>query len=78
MKTQLFDRLTPEALEKFNSLPEENQLKIREILDKYISWSDFTLSDAIWLAFYFQLTGFNTLPFTRLFEEAKTQDQWKQ
>jgi len=75
MKTILFDRLTPEALEKFNSLPEENQLKIREILDKYISWSDFSLFDAIWLAFYYQLTGFNTLPFTRLFEEAKIQDQ---
>jgi hypothetical protein len=75
MKTSLFDRLTPEAMEKFSSLPEENQLKIREILDKYESWSDFSLYDAIWLAFYFQLMGFNTLPFTRLFEETKTQDQ---
>jgi len=75
MKTPLFDRLMPEAMEKFNSLPEENQLKIREILDKYESWSDFSLYDAIWAAFYFQLTGFNTTPFIRLFEETKTQDQ---
>ena len=75
MKTPLFDRLMPEAMEKFNSLPEENQLKIREILDKYESWSDFSLYDAIWLAFSFELTGFNTTPFIRLFEGTKTQDQ---
>jgi len=75
MKTPLFDRLTPGALEKFSSLPEENQLQIREILDKHESWSNFSLYDAIWLAFYFELMGFNTLPLTRLFEETKTQDQ---
>jgi len=75
MKTPPFDCLTPEAMEKFNSLPEKNQLKIREILGNYESWSDFSLYDAIWLAFSFELMGFNTLPLTRLFEETKIQDQ---
>jgi len=74
MKTPLFDCLTPEAMEKFNSLPEENQLKIRETLGNYESWSDFSLYDAIWLAFSFELMGFNTLPLTRLFNDNDIQE----
>lgn len=68
MKTTLFDQLTPEAMENFNSLPEENQLEIREILDKYSSWHNMILSDVVWLAFRFRLDKFNTLPFMRLFK----------
>ena len=74
MKTSLFDRLMPEAMEKFNSLPEENQLKIRETLGNYESWSDFSLYDAIWLAFRFELMGFNVLPFMGLFNDNDIQE----